>query len=46
MIDNILSLESQARRTFNMRNKFKTESRELMADREAAEILNITDTNW
>ena len=46
MIDSSLSLEEQAKQAFNLRNKFRTEARELMADRATAESLYKTDPNW
>ena len=42
MINKNLSLEKQA---FNLRNRFRTQARELMADRELAESLYKTDPN-
>ena len=46
MIDSSLSLEEQAKQAFNLRNKFRTEARELMADRATAKSLYKTDPNW
>ena len=46
MIDSSLSLEEQAKQAFNLRNNFRTEARELMADRATAESLYKTDPNW
>jgi hypothetical protein len=46
MIDSSLSLEEQAKQAFNLRNKFRIEARELMADRAIAESLYKTDPNW
>ncbi|MFA1744136.1 hypothetical protein ACDQ58_03915, partial [Fusobacterium animalis] len=46
MIDSSLSLEEQAKQAFNLRNKFRTEARELMAVRATAESLYKTDPNW
>ena len=45
MIDSSLSLEEQAKQAFNLRNKFRIEARELMADRAIAESLYKTDSN-
>mgnify|MGYP001658867278 FL=1 len=45
MIDKSLSLEDQAKQAFNLRNKFRTQTRELMADRKLAESLYKTDPN-
>lgn len=45
MIDKSLSLEEQAKQAFNLRNKFRTQARELMADRKLAESLYKTDPN-
>lgn len=45
MIDSSLPLEEQAKQAFNLRNQFRTEARELMADRKTAESLYITDPN-
>ena len=45
MIDKSLSLEKQAKQAFNLRNQFRTQTRELMADRTTAESLYKTDPN-
>ena len=45
MIDSSLPLEEQAKQAFELRNKFRTEARELMADRVTAESLYKTDKN-
>ncbi len=45
MIDKSLSIEGQAKQAFNLRNKFRTQARELMADRKLAESLYETDPN-
>lgn len=45
MIDKNSSLEEQAKQAFNLRNKFRTEARELMADRTTAEQLYRADPN-
>ena len=45
MIDKSLPLKEQAKQAFNLRNKFRTQARELMADRAAAESLYKTDPN-
>ena len=45
MIDKSLPLEEQAKQAFNYRNQFRTQARELMADRELAESLYKTDPN-
>ncbi len=45
MIDSSLSLEGQAKQAFELRNKFRTEARELMTDRATAESLYKTDPN-
>ena len=45
-IDKNLSLEEQAKQAFNLRNQFRTQARELMADRALAESLNETDPNF
>ena len=46
MLDTNLSLEGQAKQAFDLRNKFRTEARELMSDRTLAESLYKTDPNW
>ncbi len=45
MIDTSLSLEEQAKQAFNLRNQFRTQARELMANRNAAEELMKTNPN-
>jgi len=45
LIDYSQSLEKQAYQAFSLRNKFRTAARELMANRELAESLYITDPN-
>ncbi len=45
MIDKSLPLEEQAKQAFNLRNQFRTQARELMADRAIAEALYKTDPN-
>jgi hypothetical protein len=45
MINKNLSLEKQAKQAFNLRNQFRTQARELMADRELAESLYKTERN-
>ena len=44
-IDKSLSLENQAKQAFNLRNQYRTQARELMADRELAESLYNSDPN-
>ena len=45
MIDKNLQLEDQAKQAFRLRNIFRTQARELMADRTAAEKLYNEDPN-
>ncbi|MBO8172918.1 MAG: hypothetical protein H0Z33_13645 [Bacillaceae bacterium] len=45
MIDKTLPLEEQAKQAFNLRNQFRTQARELMADRKLAQKLMDTDPN-
>ena len=45
MIDKSLPLEEQAKQAFDLRNQFRTQARELMADRATAESLYKTDPN-
>ena len=45
MIDKNLSIEEQAKQAFDLRNQFRTQARELMADRKLAESLYKTDPN-
>ena len=45
MIDRSLPLEEQAKQAFNLRNQFRKQARELMADRATAESLYRTDPN-
>ena len=45
MIDKSLTLEEQAKQAFNLRNQFRTQARELMADRATAESLYKIDPN-
>ena len=45
LIDYSKSLEQQAYQAFSLRNKFRTAARELMANREVAEMLYKTDPN-
>lgn len=45
LIDYKQSLEQQAYQAFTLRNQFRTTARELMADRNKAEALYITDPN-
>ena len=45
LIDNSQSLEQQAYQAFSIRNEIRTTARELMADRQAAELLYINDPN-
>ena len=40
-----VSLEEQTKQAFNLRNQFRTQARELMADRATAESLYKTDPN-
>ncbi len=45
LVDSALSLEEQARQACELRNKFRTQARELMADQEARRKLDIEDPN-
>lgn len=45
LINKNASLEEQARQAFDLRNQFRTQARELMADRDLAASLNKTDPN-
>ena len=45
LLDKNLSIEEQAKQAFYLRNQFRTEARELMADRNLAEQLYLTDKN-
>ena len=45
LIDHNLPLEQQARLAFDLRNQYRTQARELMADRKLAESLYKTDPN-
>ena len=45
MIDTRLPLKQQAKQVFNLRNKFRTQARELMSDRIEANHLNATKPN-
>lgn len=45
LINKDLSLQQQARQAFNLRNQFRTQTREMMSDRELAASLNKTDPN-
>ena len=45
LIDKSLALEEQAKQAFTLRNQYRTQARELMADRQAAEALNKSDPN-
>ena len=45
LIDKNLPLAQQAKQAFELRNKFRTRARELMADRQLAEQLNRTEPN-
>lgn len=45
LIDHSLSLEQQARQAFELRNQYRTQARELMSDRQLAELLYKTDLN-
>lgn len=45
MIDTSKPLEQQAKQAFELRNQFRTQARELMSDRGAAESLYKTDPN-
>jgi RHS repeat-associated protein len=45
LINQKLPLEEQAKQAFNLRNQFRKEARELMADRELAEKLNKEEPN-
>lgn len=45
LIDYNQPLKQQAYQAFSLRNKFRTTARELMANRELAESLYITDPN-
>ena len=45
LIDKSLSVEEQARQACELRNKFRTQARELMADQEKRRELDITDPN-
>lgn len=45
LIDRSLSLEKQARQAFELRNQYRTQARELMADRELAKSLYESDPN-
>jgi hypothetical protein len=43
MIDKSLPLEEQAKQAFELRNSFKTETRDLMFDKESANYLDIME---
>ena len=43
LLDKNLSIEEQAKQAFHLRNQFRSEARELMADRNLAEQLYLTD---
>lgn len=45
LIDKDLSLKKQAKQAFALRNKYRTQAREMMADRVAAESLYKSDPN-
>ncbi len=45
VIDKNLSIEEQAKLAFDLRNQFRTQARELMADRKLAESLYKIDPN-
>lgn len=45
LIDKSLSIEQQARQACNLRNQFRTQARDLMADQEARKQLDIFDPN-
>ena len=45
LIDESLPLEQQARQAFDLRNQYRTQTRELMSDRQLAESLYRTDPN-
>jgi filamentous hemagglutinin len=45
LINKKLSLKEQAKQAFELRNQFRTDARELMADRKLAEKLNREEPN-
>ena len=45
LIDKSLPVEQQAKQAFELRNKFRTQARNLMADQEKRRELDITDPN-
>ncbi len=45
LIDRTLPVKEQAKQAFNLRNKFRTKARDLMADRKKAVELSSTDPN-
>ncbi|MCL2400899.1 MAG: hypothetical protein FWC91_14305, partial [Defluviitaleaceae bacterium] len=45
MLDTTSPLQQQANQAYNLRNQFRTQARDLMANRSAAEILSITEPN-
>ena len=45
LIDSSLPIEQKARQAFEIRNKYRTQARNLMADQEARRRLDLTDPN-
>ena len=45
-VDKTLPLEERARQAFELRNKYRTQSRELMADKAARVKLDKDNPNW
>ena len=45
LIDHSLPLEQQAKQAFDLRNQYRARARELMSDRQLAELLYVTDPN-
>jgi len=45
-VDRSLPIKEQARQAFDLRNQYRTEARELMADRKLAESLYESDPNY
>ncbi len=46
LLNKTASLEDQAKQAFNLRNAFRTEARDLMADRAKADALNKNEVNY
>lgn len=46
LIDDSMPIEEAARRAFELRNLYRTQARELMADQEQRKALDRTDPNW